>query len=47
MNMPEDSNVDSIVRMHDAQTDKYEQLRVNPVRMPKEPEIVFGDFSVR
>ena len=38
--MPEDSNVEPIVRMHNAQTDKYEKLRVNLVRMPKEPEIV-------
>ena len=41
--MLEDSKIEPIVRMHDDQSDKYEKIGVNPVRMhivPKEPVIV-------
>ena len=47
--MPEDKNVETVVRMHDDQTDKHVKIRMNPVRMPEDDhdQTLSADDTVR
>ena len=46
MRMPEGSNVEVKVRMHDDQTDKNEKMRMNPMRMPEEDKNIDHDETL-